>query len=44
MEKEKIMLNEKRKKKILTASIGQCVHVAGAYNFIHIAKQLNFDC
>ncbi|MFX0010285.1 MAG: methionine synthase [Candidatus Hermodarchaeota archaeon] len=44
MEKEKILLDKKKKKKILTASIGQCVHVAGAYNFIQIAKQLNFDC
>jgi hypothetical protein len=31
-------------KKILTASIGQCVHVAGAYNFLNIARQLGFEC
>ncbi len=29
---------------ILTASIGQCVHVAGAYNFMNIASQLGFKC
>lgn len=29
-------------KLILTASIGQCVHVAGSYNFIQIAKQLGY--
>ena len=32
----------KRKNMILTASIGQCVHVAGTYNFIQIAKQLGY--
>ena len=31
-------------KKILTASIGQCVHIAGTYNFIDIATQLGFEC
>lgn len=30
--------------KILTASIGQCVHVAGTYNFIQVAKQLGYQC
>ncbi|MFW9998707.1 MAG: methionine synthase [Candidatus Hodarchaeota archaeon] len=31
-------------KKILTACIGQCVHVAGSYNFMNIATQLGFEC
>ena len=35
--------NQKRKT-ILTASIGQCVHVAGAYNFMNIASQIGFEC
>ena len=30
--------------KILMACIGQCVHVAGAYNFINIASKLGFEC
>ncbi|TFG07160.1 MAG: methionine synthase [Promethearchaeota archaeon] len=30
--------------RILTASIGQCVHVAGAYNFMNIASQIGHDC
>jgi len=35
---------EKNKRKILTACIGQCVHVAGLYNFLKIAEQLNYQC
>ncbi len=31
-------------KKILTACIGQCVHVAGIHNFINIAQKLGYDC
>lgn len=31
-----------KKKVILTACIGQCVHVAGNYNFMQIAKQLGY--
>ncbi len=31
-------------KKILTACIGQCVHVAGSHNFMNIASQLGFEC
>ena len=31
-------------KKILTASMGQCVHVAGSYNFIQIAQNLGYNC
>lgn len=33
-----------KKYKIITASIGQCVHVAGAYNFMIIAEKLGHDC
>ncbi len=32
------------KKKVLTASIGQCVHVAGTHNFINIAQKLGYEC
>jgi len=32
------------KKIILTACLGQCVHVAGAYNFMNIANQIGFEC
>ncbi|MFX1556980.1 MAG: methionine synthase [Promethearchaeota archaeon] len=31
-------------KKILTACIGQCVHIAGPHNFTNIAKTLGFKC
>ncbi|MFX0040394.1 MAG: methionine synthase [Promethearchaeota archaeon] len=31
-------------KRILTACIGQCVHVAGIHNFMNIASQLGFKC
>lgn len=34
----------KEKNKILTACIGQCVHVAGTHNFINIAENLGFKC
>ncbi|MHA1670192.1 MAG: methionine synthase [Promethearchaeota archaeon] len=34
---------KKKKKRILTACIGQCVHVAGTYNFIQISKQLGYN-
>ncbi len=30
--------------KILATCIGQCVHVAGTYNFMNIATQLGFEC
>jgi len=33
-----------KEKKILTACIGQCVHVAGTHNFMNIATQLGFEC
>ncbi|MFX1444825.1 MAG: cobalamin B12-binding domain-containing protein [Promethearchaeota archaeon] len=32
------------RKKILTACIGQCVHVAGIHNFINIAQKLGNEC
>jgi len=35
---------KKNGRKIVTACIGQCVHVAGVYNFLNIAEQLNFQC
>ncbi|MFX0021562.1 MAG: methionine synthase [Candidatus Hermodarchaeota archaeon] len=31
-------------KRILTACLGQCVHVAGTHNFMNIASQLGFEC
>jgi len=34
----------KKTQTILTASLGQCVHVAGTQNFINIAKKLDFNC
>ena len=34
----------KNRKKVLAACIGQCVHVAGTYNFINIANQLGYKC
>ncbi|MFX1572927.1 MAG: methionine synthase [Promethearchaeota archaeon] len=37
-------IKKKKRKKILTACIGQCVHVAGAHNFMNIATQLGFEC
>ncbi|TFG24392.1 MAG: methionine synthase [Promethearchaeota archaeon] len=36
--------SKNKKKRILTACLGQCVHVAGTYNFINIAHQLDYDC
>lgn len=41
------MINNRRNensKIILTASIGQCVHIAGAYNFMQIAENLGYKC
>ena len=37
-------IENKHEKWILTACIGQCVHVAGAYNFMQISKQLGYKC
>ncbi|MBD3255981.1 MAG: methionine synthase [Candidatus Lokiarchaeota archaeon] len=41
---DKQNLQKQRKKRVLISSIGQCVHVAGAYNFMNIATRLNFKC
>ena len=40
---DKYMING-NKKIILTACLGQCVHVAGVYNFMNIAKQIGYTC
>ena len=37
-------LKNRNKKGILTACIGQCVHVSGVYNFINIASQVGYEC
>ncbi|MFX1290367.1 MAG: methionine synthase [Promethearchaeota archaeon] len=37
-------IKKEKREKILTACIGQCVHVAGTYNFMNIATQLGFEC
>ena len=37
-------LNNYISKKILTACVGQCVHVAGTHNFMNIAKKLGYEC
>ena len=42
MKNQFIMHNNK--KTILTACLGQCVHVAGIYNFMDIANQLGYNC
>ena len=41
--RDKYMIN-RSKKTILLACLGQCVHVAGVYNFMNIAKQIGYDC
>jgi len=33
-----------KKKEILMACLGQCVHVAGVYNFMNIADHLGYNC
>ena len=38
------VVNKPEIKKILTACIGQCVHIAGPHNFTNIAKTLGFKC
>ncbi|MFW9829491.1 MAG: methionine synthase [Candidatus Thorarchaeota archaeon] len=42
----KKVINDKINKnnEILTASIGQCIHIAGIYNFMQIAKNLGYKC
>ena len=42
MKKIQKLFSKQKKKLILTACIGQCVHVAGSYNFMQIAKQLGY--
>jgi methylmalonyl-CoA mutase cobalamin-binding subunit len=42
--KNNINLRTGKEKKILLACIGQCVHVAGTYNFMNIATKLGYDC
>ena len=37
------IIEERKGKILLTACIGQCVHVAGVYNFINIAKKLGYN-
>ena len=37
-------INNYISKKVLTACIGQCVHVAGTHNFINIAQKLGYNC
>ncbi len=37
-------LKIKKERIILTACIGQCVHVAGSQNFINIAEKLGYKC
>jgi len=44
MKKVRKKLDNKSNGRILTASIDPCVHVAGTYNFIQIAEQLNYEC
>ncbi|MGV9200277.1 MAG: methionine synthase, partial [Promethearchaeia archaeon] len=44
MKKRKLNRGLYKRKKILTASIGQCAHVAGAFNFMNIAKQVGYTC
>jgi hypothetical protein len=35
---------KQNKRRILTACLGQCVHIAGVHNFMDIAGQLGFEC
>ncbi|MFO8017775.1 MAG: methionine synthase [Promethearchaeia archaeon] len=44
MKKKKLDKENFRKKKVFTASIGQCVHVAGVFNFMNIAEELGYNC
>ncbi|MFX1499227.1 MAG: methionine synthase [Promethearchaeota archaeon] len=44
MNRNHSMLKSENEKIILTACIGQCVHVAGTYNFINIATKLGYEC
>ena len=42
--KDNSVKSKEKRSKILTACIGQCVHVAGTYNFMNIASQLGYEC
>jgi len=42
MKKTRKLISIKTKRILLAACIGQCVHVAGSYNFMQIAKQLGY--
>jgi len=44
MKKIKNNIERVNGKKILTACIGQCIHVTGTCNFIRIATQLGYEC
>ena len=35
---------ENLKKKVLGASIGNCVHVAGVYHFLQLAEKEGYNC
>ena len=35
---------EMSSKKILAASIGNCVHVAGVYHFLQLAEREDYEC
>lgn len=37
-------IKKQKGKRILIACIGQCVHVAGPYNFMNIVDKLGFEC
>jgi len=39
-----IRFKNQKARKILTACLGQCVHVAGVHNFRMIATELGFEC
>ncbi len=41
---DNLNLENENRKRIITACIGQCVHVAGIYNFFNIANQLGIIC
>ncbi|MHA1342740.1 MAG: hypothetical protein ACTSQG_02030 [Promethearchaeota archaeon] len=44
MSQNNFKFGKMEKKKVLLACIGQCVHVAGTYNFMNIANQFGYDC
>ncbi|MHA1291884.1 MAG: methionine synthase [Promethearchaeota archaeon] len=45
MTKIKIVNSKRKKEKVLVIGcIGQCVHVAGAYNFMNLATQIGYKC